>query len=742
MRSWILAPAAVLLLAALFVAAQTDQAPRDRAVEQVFKRLDRNGDGKLTTEELAAAPAMRDRILAADLNFDGAVTLEEVRMATGAQRRAPRTPAAMSRRAPKGGLFERVEVAGLTDVVAGTNGFAIADINRDGRLDLILAQSPVMRGAEGARAATTLKEDALRVLVAVGPWRYEERKLTIETAGDAGRRPNLRAPQIPFLADFNRDGFLDIFLTRHVAAMGGRPRPNAGIQGCSLYISQGGWDRLADMADRMGVRNETAYNRQASIGDVNGDGWLDIAIGCDNIGNAGGGLPYSRLYVFRPQGVRFEDGRFEDVGGTDLVPDFGGFYHGSKRDKAGPDITLRDLDGDGDLDLLQNYHVDIRTPQLPYSPGEYRQGTFCWKNMLKEAGRLRFGKVTGNGYASEGKLRWDKATKRYEVEYGKAPGLPYVTTADVDNDGDQDVLAVGPSDPSWSPRTEYVGGRFWRNVGGFRFQEATDAAGLGSFNWTYRRWLPFFGEEPSRWLESHRVSGVYEQTSGLPRVHPLDMRPYYADCVFGDFDNDGWQDLIVLYRREGSQGTTSHAVMYRNKGNGSFEPKTMDFSGVDFTSISAEAADLDGDGLLDLVMAADPDNTGGASDPDRYRSKVFRNTGAHGAKENHWLAVRFMGVTDAALIGAKVEALEPGAGKLVAARWIHTDHAYKSSGALAAHFGLGKRGKVDVRVTLPGVKPIRIPNVAADRSIEVDLKLGRVSRLGGSPALPRVRTVR
>jgi hypothetical protein len=158
-----------------------------------------------------------------------------------------------------------------------------------------------------------------------------------------------------------------------------------------------------------------------------------------------------------------------------------------------------------------------------------------------------------------------------------------------------------------------------------------------------------------------------------------------------------------------------------NRGNGTFEPKDMAFSGLDFTCISVEAADLDGDGLLDLVMAADPDNTGGASDPDRYRSKVFRNTGARGARANHWLAIRFAGATDAALIGAKVEALEPGRGKLIAARWIHNDHAYKSSGALTAHFGLGKREKVDVRVTIPGAKPVLVRGEKADRVVVLDL---------------------
>ncbi len=78
-----------------------------------------------------------------------------------------------------------------------------------------------------------------------------------------------------------------------------------------------------------------------------------------------GGVPHSRLYVFRPQGDRFEDGHFEDIGGTDVVPDFGGFYHDSSQDKAGPDINLRDLDNDGDLDLVQSFHVDVREPLLP-----------------------------------------------------------------------------------------------------------------------------------------------------------------------------------------------------------------------------------------------------------------------------------------------------------------------------------------------------------------------------------------
>ena len=39
--------------------------------------------------------------------------------------------------------------------------------------------------------------------------------------------------------------------------------------------------------------------------------------------------------------------------------------------------------------------TDVRDLLLPFSPIEYRQGVFCWKNLLAETGTLRFQKITG-----------------------------------------------------------------------------------------------------------------------------------------------------------------------------------------------------------------------------------------------------------------------------------------------------------------------------------------------------------
>ncbi|MEW6359942.1 MAG: FG-GAP-like repeat-containing protein [Planctomycetota bacterium] len=607
--------------------------------------------------------------------------------------------------AGRGQLFESVCVPGITDHQEGTNGVAIADLNRDGLLDIVATYSPV------SGIGRPWKEgERLRVFVNQGDFQFREHPIKILDSKVS--LDNFGRGQVPNLADFNKDGFLDIFVTRHARLSGGKPTvPGAESPGNSLFVSQGSWDTFKDVSEKMGIRNEDAYNRQPSFGDVNKDGWLDIAIGCDNIGNAMGGYPHSRLYVFKPKGTRLEDGHFEDIGGTDLVPDFGGFYHDSAKDRSGPDINLRDLDNDGDLDLIQSYHVDVRDLSLPYSPVEYRQGVFCWKNLLVETGKLRFEKVTGNGLACEARLKLSTDKKSVEP-VGKAPGLPYISLADVDNDGLLDVLAVGPASPGWAPRAEYVSGRFWRNKGNFQFQEATDAVGLSALNWVYRDWCKFFDAPAPR------------TRPGAP-MEAGDRRPYFADAIFGDFNNDGWQDFVVLDRSE-MQNPETRAVLFMNRGDGTFEVKPTTFSGLDGIGICGEAADLDNDGLLDLLFAADPDNSGVAMGMDRFEDKIYWNTGLHGGRENHWLRLRFSGASDADLIGARVEVFEPGAKKRLGMRVIAGNHTYKSGGSLEAHFGLGGQERVEIRVVLLNGKKTVFSDVTADRILTMDLSNGKI----------------
>ena len=62
-------------------------------------------------------------------------------------------------------------------------------------------------------------------------------------------------------------------------------------------------------------------------------------------------------------------------------------------------------------------------------------------------------------------------------------------------------------------------------------------------------------------------------------------------------------------------------------------------------------------------------------------------------------------------------------------RWIHTNHSYKSGGALEAHFGLGKQTKVDVKVTLPSGKTATFAGVKADQFLDLNLNTSQSTRV-------------
>ena len=67
-------------------------------------------------------------------------------------------------------------------------------------------------------------------------------------------------------------------------------------------------------------------------------------------------------------------------------------------------------------------------------------------------------------------------------------------------------------------------------------------------------------------------------------------------------------------------------MLFMGKGDGTFELKPTAFSGLDASGICGQVADLNNDGLLDILFAADPDNSGLSSGLERYEDKAYWNT--------------------------------------------------------------------------------------------------------------------
>ncbi len=80
-----------------------------------------------------------------------------------------------------------------------------------------------------------------------------------------------------------------------------------------------------------------------------------------------------------------------------------------------------------------------------------------------------------------------------------------------------------------------------------------------------------------------------------------------SGVAFLDFDNDGWQDVLLVNSRNwpGRPGGPSYSALYRNNRNGTFTDVTRQAGlAVEMYGLGAAAADYDNDGNVDIYVTA------------------------------------------------------------------------------------------------------------------------------------------
>ena len=264
---------------------------------------------------------------------------------------------------------------------------------------------------------------------------------------------------------------------------------------------------------------------------------------------------------------------------------------------TGGGVGMLDYDSDGDLDLVFAQGVPLPVGKSPAPPSD---------GLLRNDGDGQFTDVSAQvGFVSKG--------------YGQG-----VCVADYDGDGDPDVYI-----------TRYGANTLWRNDGG-TFADATEPAGVGGDSWSLGSAFfdadgdgdldlfvsNYFAFDPAkapfeRDAQGRPRYGLPEGWGGLPDIlYRNDGDDHFTDvtaasgvsdsargmgCLAADFDGDGRMDVLVANDAEANG-------LWHNKGDGTFEDVAPAWGiayngqGKHEANMGIARGDTDDDGLPDILV--------------------------------------------------------------------------------------------------------------------------------------------
>ena len=456
--------------------------------------------------------------------------------------------------------------------------------------------------------------------------------------------------------DFDGDGAIDLLVTR--------------LDGHDLLFRNRGDGRFVDVSAAAGLTRWQLASNGAAWGDIDNDGDLDLFI--TTVGD-------TRHYLFINDGAG---------GFTEAAVERGAAVDTGDR-RIGFSASFGDYDRDGFLDLhvtewrpsqlvgkaqagvvlLRNrgaaapgYFEDVTeqagvvmTGVVSQTQAELTEGTFAfgstfvdldddgWPDLAiaSDFGTSRLFWNNGDGTFSDGTL---------SAQVGTAQNAMGTTFGDYDADGDFDwfvtsIYSTQQGSPGGSEPGTKNGNRLFRNEGGRRFVDATDAADVRNGSWGW-------------------------------------------GAAFFDADNDGDLDLTMTNGMEMMPGYEADAMRYwENDGSGVFRSRSTEVGLDDLEDGKGLLVfDADGDGDLDVFVVNN------ASAPRFYRNQS-ESAGA-------WLRITLEGTqSNRQGLGARVFVRAEGLPEQIREMGVSSHFLGQSESAL--HFGLGAADEAVVIVQWP-----------------------------------------
>lgn len=228
-------------------------------------------------------------------------------------------------------------------------------------------------------------------------------------------------------------------------------------------------------------------------------------------------------------------------------------------------------------------------------------------------------------------------------------GSGSIAWGDYDNNGILDLVIAGSTDNSPNGAITSIYKNEYLNSGHFTSQSAINLENVyvGSLDW---------GDYNNDGLLDLLITGMNNQ-GNFTKVYKnngnnsfteqtglslLDV--FSGDAKWGDFDNDGYLDILLT----GATGTSPYLIpvskIYRNNGN--INPGFTELTSVNITAVNYSAAewfDYNNDGYLDIIIAGNTVSLGLG----QQATKIYKNNGNNTFSEQ--TSFNFTGILFASL---------------------------------------------------------------------------------------------